>query len=69
MNMPACPRCRTSKEVGHQGEGNLYVCHRCKGLFDNDPNEGGDHSDFNPAIRLEREDRRREHQRQRRGYR
>jgi len=36
----------------------MYYCYRCKMQFDNDPDEGGDYSDWNPAARLEREERR-----------
>lgn len=57
---PKCPRCGTNKQVKPHGvAGDMYHCHRCHGTFDDDPNEGGTYSDFNPAARLEREERRR----------
>lgn len=51
---PRCPRCQ-SKGVP---QADMYWCRRCEGLYDDDPDEGGDHSTFNPAARLEREERR-----------
>lgn len=59
QSTPACPRCR---KPGRPVNG-YYVCPICGGIFDDDPNEGGDHSDRNPAVRLEREERRRERER------
>lgn len=41
-------------------------CLKCGAWFDDDPDEGGEYSDRNPAARLEREDRRRERFNQRR---
>jgi len=35
-------------------------CPWCKRLFDDSPDEGGDFSDRNPAVRLEREERRKQ---------
>ena len=62
MSLPQCPRCRTAKDVRPQGERNLFICGRCNGMFDNDPNEGGDYADHRPDIRIEREERRRQNQ-------
>lgn len=56
QNLPPCPRCGTNKKVNTHGRDEFY-CGRCGGLFDNDPDEGGTHSTFNPAARLEREER------------
>lgn len=57
---PKCPRCGTNKHVRPHGVvGDLYRCGKCSGTFDDDPEEGGDYSDRNPAARLERDDRRR----------
>ncbi len=57
--MPPCPLCGTNKQVNTHGRDEFF-CNKCKGLFDSDPSEGGTHSDFNPAVRLEREERRHE---------
>lgn len=56
---PKCPRCKNSAHVTVNGvDGETAWCGRCSALFDAvDPNEGGDHSDFNPAVRLERAER------------
>jgi ribosomal protein L37AE/L43A len=54
---PPCPRCGTNRKVNRHGQ-DQYFCGRCSGIFDDDPDEGGTHSTFNPAARLEREDRR-----------
>lgn len=56
--MTPCPRCRTAKHARLTPSG-LNYCTRCGGLYDDEPGEGGDHSDRNPAVRLEREERRR----------
>lgn len=54
--------CGSDKHVLPRSDG-LYWCQRCQGLFDNDPDEGGTHSDRNPAVRIEREERRQERKR------
>lgn len=52
-----CPRCgRAQKDRGPSA---IYFCDNCRGQFDNEPLEGGDYSDRNPAARLEREERQR----------
>jgi hypothetical protein len=53
--LPRCPWCG-SKQVYEDGERNFF-CRTCKRVFDNDPNEGSDYSDRNPAARIEREER------------
>lgn len=53
---PRCPRCNRPG----QPAGELWHCRACLMLFDNEPEEGGDYSDRNPAARLEREERKRE---------
>lgn len=61
---PPCPVCRTNKHV-NQHDGDCYFCNRCKGIFDNDPDEGG--SCFNdPSKRLERQEEQRKREMQRR---
>ena len=57
-----CPWCKTAKHVYAHGEREFF-CSRCKRLFDNEPDEGGDWSDRNPAVRLEREERQRQRRR------
>jgi rubredoxin len=52
---PKCIGCGRIKSVQVVGE--FFKCSACGVLFDSDPNEGSDHSDRNPAARLEREDR------------
>lgn len=65
-DLPACPRCGNNRNSVPNGTRQWY-CKRCKGLYDDMPNEGGDYSDFNAGVRLEREERRQERQRERRG--
>lgn len=50
-----CPRCKRAVKKGERSD---YYCPSCDALFDDDPDEGGDYSDFNPAARIEREERR-----------
>lgn len=53
-----CPKCgRAGKPTV---DADLFWCGNCKAFFDNDPDEGGTHSDRNAAARLEREDRARQ---------
>lgn len=49
--LPSCPQCQSSKHTRAQA-GGTFVCGKCGGQFDNDPNEGGDYSDRDPAARL-----------------
>ena len=51
-----CPRC--GRRQPRQRPDTIYWCPNCHGQFDDDPDEGGDFSDRNPAARLEREERR-----------
>lgn len=63
MSAPKCPHCCGTKQVVPCGS--LYHCRKCNAFFDDDPDEGGTHSDRNPAARLEREERRKENARKR----
>ena len=53
MAKARCPRCNSKGTP----QGELLWCRRCQLLFDEEPDEGGDYSDRNPAARLEREER------------
>lgn len=55
-NKVYCPSCQTGQF--RRGDGTVYHCGKCGGMFDDDPEDGGDYSDRNPAARLEREERR-----------
>lgn len=52
-----CLKCK--RPVGPMRSNGFYWCERCRIMFDDDPNEGGDYSDRNPLARLEREERKR----------
>ncbi len=52
---PACPRCRTNRGATRRHDG-LYQCGVCRGLYDDDPNEGGTYHHRDPSRRLEREE-------------
>lgn len=55
--VPPCPVCNKTKHVSRVGSvGDMYRCSD-HGLFDNDPNEGGDYGN-RPDARLAREERR-----------
>lgn len=56
MTTPRCLRCHRSDQVYEEGARNFW-CKRCKIVFDDQPDEGGDFSDRNAAARLEREER------------
>jgi transposase-like protein len=56
--MPDCPFCGDNRQVYEHGDRNFW-CRRCNREFDDDPEEGGDYSDFDPAWRMERQERRR----------
>lgn len=62
--LPPCPRCNRRQSVVAQGE--LFWCTNCRGLFDDQPDEGGSHYD-DPSKRLEKQEARRV-QPQRRRY-
>jgi len=52
--LPKCPRCNSTSQVHRLGvAGDQFVCRRngC-GLFDNDPDEGGDYFS-DPSARIE----------------
>lgn len=51
-----CPRCGTAQKKRQPDA--IYYCERCRGQFDDDPDEGGDWSDRDPSWRLERQERR-----------
>lgn len=59
MNTTANPRCPRCNRPGI-AQGDLFKCRHCGGFFDNEPDEGGDYADGNPARRMEREEERRE---------
>lgn len=65
MSKPACIRCGRKSSVVAAG-GGLFKCTKCGALFDDEPDEGGDYSDRNPALRMERADRARERRQPRR---
>jgi tRNA(Ile2) C34 agmatinyltransferase TiaS len=48
-----CPKCSRKSEPA----GNLWRCKSCGMLHDDDPDEGGTHSDRSPSARMEREER------------
>jgi ribosomal protein L37AE/L43A len=63
MNQPpsksvVCPRC--GKKQPDRGPTAIYWCGDCRCQFDNDPDEGGTHSDRDPSARLRREESERE---------
>ena len=66
--IPPCPVCRTNKHANARAGGDFY-CSKCGGLFDDKPDEGVDFSDHNAAVRLEREERRLQRERERRAKR
>lgn len=65
--MVRCPKC--GKRQPFRTPHAVYRCDQqggCGAMFDDEPDEGGSHDDRNPAARLEREERRKEHQQARR---
>ena len=51
-----CPKCgRNQKQP--QGDTGEYWCKVCQMRYDDDPDEGGNYSDFNPTWRLEKSER------------
>jgi len=52
QTVPDCPWCHSRKKVYMVPAG--YQCLRCDRIFDDQPDEGGDWSDRNPALRLMR---------------
>jgi ribosomal protein L37AE/L43A len=63
-----CPKCNRPqpKRGGHDS---IYYCEHCRCQFDDDPTDGGDYSDRNPAARLERQERFKATQRERKARR
>jgi hypothetical protein len=57
--LPPCPACGNAKHVITSGSFGRMFCTKHKCEFEPD-DEGGDYSDRNPAVRLEREERSRE---------
>lgn len=55
VNVANCPKCGRSCKSNTD----VWYCGQCQFQFDNDPDEGGDFDDRNPAARMEREERRR----------
>lgn len=51
--MVRCPRCSTLQPF--RKTASVYLCPKCRGMFDDDPNEGGDFSD-DPSKRLEQQE-------------
>lgn len=51
-----CPRCNRPqpKRGGHN---TIYWCEHCRCQYDDDPDEGSDYDNRNPAARLERAER------------
>ena len=52
----SCPGC--GRKHPKISDHSIYWCEHCRCQFDNDPDEGSDYSDYDPAWRLEREERR-----------
>jgi len=48
-----CPKCRR-KQPKRGGHDTIYFCEHCQAIFDDDPEEGGSHSDTDPSWRLQR---------------
>ena len=51
-NGPKCPKCGSNRQVYEDGDRGFW-CDSCKVAFDNDPDEGGTHSN-DPTKRIER---------------
>lgn len=57
MTLPPCPVCKSNRMVSaKRAEPGMFICGKCHGQFDDAPDEGGSHSNFNPAARIEREE-------------
>lgn len=52
--VPPCPRCGRKNRVYLEGYRNYY-CSRCKIVFDDDPDEGGDYS-IDPTRRMRQQE-------------
>lgn len=53
--MVRCPKC--GRIQPSRGNNAVYFCDHCRMMFDDNPDEGGDWSDRNPAARIERAER------------
>lgn len=57
--VPPCPMCRTNKHSSPRSDGTYYCTKH--GMYDDDPDEGGDYHDRDVSRRIERnEDRRKQ---------
>jgi len=63
IEIPNCPWCGNNGQVYEDGD-YRYWCRRCNRFFDEEPDESGDYSDFDPSARLEREEQRKARKRQ-----
>ena len=54
----SCPKC--GRQQKRRSDDAIYWCDGCRMQFDAEGDDGGDYSDVNPALRIEREERRRE---------
>lgn len=52
--MPDCPSCAGNGAVYEEPSG--YFCRTCQKAFDDDPDEGGDYSEYDPSWRLQRQE-------------
>jgi ribosomal protein L37AE/L43A len=58
-NQIPCPKCgRKQPAKANHSIHSIYYCSHCRMQFDGDADEGGTYSDYNPAVRLERDERR-----------
>lgn len=57
MSLPRCIKCKHNDQVYEDGDRNFW-CRRCHVGFSPPEPGDGDYSDWNPAARLEREERR-----------
>jgi hypothetical protein len=64
--LPPCPACGTNRHTKAYGSGKLFFCDRCKGQFDDDPNEGG--IAYNDPVKSLEVKERREHKRQQHSF-
>lgn len=60
-----CPKCGRPQPKTLSADG-IYWCSHCKMQYDDDPDEGGDYSNYNAGARLEREERQQANKQQRR---
>jgi hypothetical protein len=59
---PPCPQCHTNK-YANAHDGDQFYCGKCGGIYDADPDEGGDYF-RDPSKRMEAEERRRDRSQQ-----